>query len=200
MIGQSITRDVASLLAFSAAGKDNQDMLELLSAKGMYLNVFTLNKVYRNMERLYPSVDTSSENCIFCQIARGQAASYVVFEDDLSLAFLDRRPVFFGHCLLIPKSHYETLPDLPVTLLEPFFANVQLLCRAVEQGLAAEGTFVAINNRVSQSVPHVHVHVIPRRRGDGLRGFLWPRQNYPNDEQIIQVQEAIRRAIVRLRS
>jgi histidine triad (HIT) family protein len=142
------------------------------------------------------SANTTLADCIFCQIAHGQAASYVVFEDDLSLAFLDRRPVFFGHCLLIPKSHYETLPDLPLALLEPFFVNVQRLCRAVEQGLGAEGTLVAINNHVSQSVPHLHVHVIPRRKGDGLKGFLWPRQNYSDEDHIARVRDTIRRALL----
>ena len=116
----------------------------------------------------------ASASCRFCQIA--SHANYVVFEDHLSIAFLDYRPLFIGHTLLIPKAHYETLADLPNELLGPFFANVQLLARAVEQAMEAEGSFVAINNRVSQSVPHLHVHIVPRRKKDGLRGFFWPRQ------------------------
>ncbi len=123
--------------------------------------------------------------------------SAVVFEDEVSLAFLDRRPVFPGHCLLVPKEHYETLDDLPGSLIGHLFTNVQILSRAVELGLNADGTFVAINNRISQSVPHFHVHVVPRRRGDGLRGFFWPRQRYTDEEHIREVQEAIREAVGR---
>jgi histidine triad (HIT) family protein len=133
-------------------------------------------------------------SCRFCEIAAH--ADYVVFEDDLSLAFLDYRPLFIGHTLLIPKAHYETLADLPANLVGPFFGNVQLLARAVEQAMQAEGTFVAINNRVSQSVPHLHVHIVPRRKKDGLRGFFWPRQAHPNEEDMRQAQNAIREALV----
>jgi histidine triad (HIT) family protein len=134
-------------------------------------------------------------SCKFCQIASGELASYVVFEDSISFAFLDNRPLFPGHTLLVPKDHYETLADLPETLIGPFFHNAQTLARAVEQGMDAEGTFVAINNRVSQSVPHLHVHIVPRRKKDGLKGFFWPRQGHPNDEQMKLAQSAIRRAI-----
>jgi histidine triad (HIT) family protein len=133
-------------------------------------------------------------SCRFCEIAAH--ADYVVFEDDLSLAFLDYRPLFIGHTLLIPKAHYETLADLPANLVGPFFGNVQLLAQAVEQAMQAEGTFVAINNRVSQSVPHLHVHIVPRRKKDGLRGFFWPRQSHPNEEDTRQAQNAIREALV----
>ncbi len=136
--------------------------------------------------------------CAFCGIARGEIQSQVVFEDGISLAFLDYRPVFPGHCLLIPRDHAETLPDLPRALIEPFFANVQLLCRAVERGLGADGTLVVVNNRVSQSVPHLHVHVVPRRRGDGLRGFLWPRGRYGSEEEAARVADALRRAVAGL--
>ncbi len=132
-------------------------------------------------------------DCHFCQIAAH--ASYVVFEDDISIAFLDHRPLFPGHTLLIPKQHYETLADLPAHLVGPFFSSVQLLARAVEQAMDAEGSFVAINNRVSQSVPHLHVHIVPRRKKDGLRGFFWPRQNHPAEEQMRQAQAAIRQAV-----
>jgi histidine triad (HIT) family protein len=133
--------------------------------------------------------------CLFCQIARREAESHVVFEDDVALAFLDQRPVFYGHCLLIPKAHYEVLADLPQALLQPLFADVQLLSLAMERGLEADGSFVAINNRVSQSVPHLHVHVIPRRKGDGLRGFLWPRLKYRDEEHAVQVRDALRMAM-----
>lgn len=129
--------------------------------------------------------------CRFCQIASKATQSVVVFEDPISLAFLDYRPLFPGHTLLIPKDHYETLADLPANLVSPFFGNVQLLASAVERGMEAEGTFVAINNKVSQSVPHVHVHIVPRKKGDGLRGFFWPRQKYRDEEQMRRVQAAI---------
>jgi histidine triad (HIT) family protein len=119
----------------------------------------------------------------------------VVFEDAVSLAFLDHRPLFPGHCLLIPKQHYETLADLPPEAVGPLFQNARLLARAVEEAMAAEGTFVAVNNKVSQSVPHLHVHIVPRRKGDGLRGFFWPRQKYRDQEELQQTQEAIRRAL-----
>ena len=133
--------------------------------------------------------------CKFCQIAAHALPSYVVFEDSISLAFLDNRPLFPGHVLLIPKQHFETLQDLPSDLIGAFFGNVQLLSMAVEEGMQAEGTFVAINNRVSQSVPHLHVHIVPRRKKDGLRGFFWPRNAYKNEEQMKDAQAAIRKAI-----
>ena len=136
--------------------------------------------------------------CLFCKIVNGEVKAQVVFEDDVSMAFLDHRPVFPGHCLLIPKNHYETLADLANDLIEPLFRNAQLLARAVESGLQAHGTFVAMNNRVSQSVPHLHVHVVPRRRKDGLKGFFWPRQPYKNEEEISLVQEAISEAVAKM--
>ena len=131
----------------------------------------------------------TAASCRFCQIA--SHANYVVFEDDLSIAFLDYKPLFIGHTILIPKAHFETLADLPKELLAPFFTNVQLLARAVEHAMPAEGSFIAINNRVSQSVPHLHVHIVPRRKKDGLRGFFWPRQAHPNEESMRQAQTAI---------
>jgi len=130
------------------------------------------------------------DGCKFCAIAAH--ADYVVFEDDISIGFLDHRPLFIGHTLLIPKQHYETLADLPAQLLGPFFGNVQVLGCAVEQAMQAEGSFVAINNRVSQSVPHLHVHIVPRRKKDGLRGFFWPRQSHPDEAAMRQAQAAIR--------
>ena len=136
--------------------------------------------------------------CTFCQIVDRTVESAVVFEDEVSLAFLDRRRIFPGHCLLVPKEHYETLVDIPGSLVGLLFTNVQTLSRAVELGLNADGTFVAINNRISQSVPHLHVHIVPRRRGDGLRGFFWPRQRYTDEDHIREVQEAVREAIGRV--
>lgn len=112
-----------------------------------------------------------NDACVFCRIINGDLSGMVVFEDDISIAVLDHRPLFPGHCLLLPRSHRETLGDLPPSLIGGFFANAQLLVKAVEVAMEAEGSFIAINNRVSQSVPHLHVHVVPRRRKDGLKGF-----------------------------
>ena len=139
--------------------------------------------------------EETHQSCLFCKIASGELAARIVFEDNDCLAFLDHRPVFPGHCLLIPKQHYETLIDLPVNLIEPVFRDVQLLACAVEAGMQAHGTFVGMNNRVSQSVPHLHVHVVPRRRKDGLRGFFWPRYPYKSEEETEVIQQAIRAAI-----
>lgn len=110
----------------------------------------------------------------------------------MSFAFLDHRPLFSGHTILIPKQHYETLADLPPELVGPLFANARRLAWAVEQATQAEGTFAAINNRVSQSVPHLHIHIVTRRKGDGLKGFFWPRQKYADEDAMRRVQEAIR--------
>ena len=110
-----------------------------------------------------------SAECLFCKIVAGDIGAAIVLEDQHSIAFLDHRPLFPGHCLLIPRQHFETLADLPPALAGPFFLNAQALSRAVEHGMEAEGSFVAINNRVSQSVPHLHVHIVPRRKKDGLR-------------------------------
>ncbi len=137
--------------------------------------------------------------CRFCAIARGEVPSYVILEDQISFAFLDHRPLFPGHCLLVPREHYETLESLPNRLIAPFFATAQLLAKAIELGIEADGTFVAINNRVSQSVPHLHVHIVPRRRKDGLRGFFWPRQRYENENAMREVQARLQSAISRLK-
>jgi len=137
--------------------------------------------------------------CLFCKIVRGEVPARLVFEDEISLAFLDHRPVFPGHCLLIPKAHYETLTDLPENLIGPFFRSVQLLSRAVESALEAHGTFVAMNNRVSQSVPHLHVHVVPRRKKDGLKGFFWPRTKYKSEEEIVETRRLIVSAVAKIK-
>ena len=142
----------------------------------------------------------SDAGCAFCRVVRGEARSHTVLEDEISLGFLDHRPLFRGHCLLVPREHVPTLADLPPGLVGPFFTNVQLLARAMETGLQAEGSFVAVNNRISQSVPHLHVHVVPRRRQDGLRGFFWPRQRYASDAEMARIQELLRDAIAALRS
>jgi histidine triad (HIT) family protein len=134
-------------------------------------------------------------NCIFCQIVIGARPAHLVLESEHALAFLDARPVFPGHSLLVPRDHYETLGDLPAPLLGEFFADAQRLATAVEEAMEADGTFVAMNNRVSQSVPHLHVHVVPRRRKDGLRGFFWPRQKYASDDAMAEVAARIRRLV-----
>jgi histidine triad (HIT) family protein len=137
--------------------------------------------------------------CAFCRIARGETASHVVFEDAVSVAFLDHRPLLHGHTLLVPRAHVLTLADLSAELVGPLFVNVQLLARAVEQGLGAEGSFVAVNNRISQSVPHLHVHVVPRRSKDGLKGFFWPRRPYRDEAQMADVRRRLHEAVAALR-
>jgi len=131
--------------------------------------------------------------CTFCEIVDGSIPAREVYRDEVSLAFLDRRPVFLGHCLLIPVVHCETIEELPTELIQPFFHNAKRLSVAVRKALQADGTFIGINNKVSQSVPHLHVHVVPRRSKDGLRGFFWPRRKYESEQQETQIQDAIRR-------
>lgn len=142
--------------------------------------------------------DGTNQDCVFCKIIRGELPAYIVFEDDISIAFLDARPVFPGHTLLVPREHYGTLIDLPAPLVGPLFQNAQLLARAMETGLKADGTFVAINNHVSQSVPHMHIHVVPRHYGDGLKGFFWPRQKYKDQAEILDIQHTLRSTIDQL--
>ncbi len=137
-------------------------------------------------------------NCLFCGIINGALKASIVFQDEISVAFLDHRPLFPGHCLVVPKEHFEILADLPTKLVGPFFRNVQLLTRAVEAALEAEGSFVAMNNRVSQSVPHLHVHVVPRRKKDGLKGFFWPRNKYADEADMVKVQQLIQSEIARM--
>jgi histidine triad (HIT) family protein len=137
-------------------------------------------------------------NCAFCKIVRNDDGLRV-FEDERTIAFLDHRPLFAGHCLVIPRSHFETIQDLPDSLIAPLFANVRMLSAAVELGMHAEGTFIASNNRVSQSVPHFHLHVVPRTKGDGLKGFFWPRRKYKSPEEIDEVLRTLRAAIAQVR-
>ena len=133
--------------------------------------------------------------CAFCGIVAGDGSAHVVLDDEVAIAFLDRRPLFHGHVLLVPRGHYETLPDLPTDQLGGLFHRAQRLASAVESSMGAKGTFVAMNNRVSQSVPHLHVHVVPRTKGDGLRGFFWPRTTYRDDAHAVEVVAAIRAAL-----
>ena len=138
-------------------------------------------------------------NCRFCRIIQGEVECHAVYEDPHVLAFLDHRPLFPGHCLILPKSHYETLVDLPQSLLIPVFSLAQAVARALEEAMMAEGTFVGINNHVSQSVPHLHVHVVPRRKQDGLKGFFWPRHPYRDQAHLVSVQQSLRQAIEEIR-
>lgn len=123
-----------------------------------------------------------ASGCAFCEIVAGELDAEIVFSDEETVAFLDRRPLFPGHVLLVPRDHHATIADLPSTRVERFFTNGRRLAIAVRAAMAAEGTFMAINNGVSQSVPHLHLHIVPRVRGDGLRGFFWPRHAYAEGE------------------
>ena len=139
------------------------------------------------------------KTCKFCRIVSGELLAYIVLDDESCMAFLDYRPLFPGHCLLVPRAHHETLMDLPDHLTGPLFSNAKLLCRAVEESMNAEGTFVAINNKISQSVPHLLVHVVPRKKKDGLKGFFWPRHPYVDEGEMREVAERIRAAVDQLR-
>ena len=136
--------------------------------------------------------------CIFCKISAGELPALTVFKNSDAIAFLDMHPLFPGHVLLCPRQHYETLVDLPQSLAGPMMETTQLLAKAVEAAVDAEGTFIAVNNHVSQTVPHLHIHVVPRRRRDGLRGFFWPRQNYVDDGAREAVRDAIEREIAKI--
>jgi len=136
-----------------------------------------------------------SGGCLFCSIVAGERPAHVVLDDEVALAFLDIRPLFPGHTLVVPRDHHETLTDLPAADVGPFFTRVQRVAGAVQTAMDAAGTFVAMNNTVSQSVPHFHVHVVPRRPKDGLRGFFWPRHRYESDDEATEVAARIRSAI-----
>jgi histidine triad (HIT) family protein len=138
-------------------------------------------------------------DCAFCRVVAGEDPGSVVFEDEISVAFLDNRPLFAGHTLLVPREHLEAIWDLPRDLIGPLFANARLLAVAVRDAMGAQGAFIAANNVVSQSVPHFHVHVVPRVRKDGLRGFFWPRRKYEDDDHMAEVAETVRAAIAAVR-
>jgi histidine triad (HIT) family protein len=138
---------------------------------------------------------TTVPGCVFCSIVAGDVPASIVLQDEHVTAFLDARPVFKGHVLVVPRDHVPTLSDLPAPALGTLFGAVQRIARAVESGLGADGTFVAMNNKVSQSVPHLHVHVVPRRKKDGLRGFFWPRIPYADDAEREAFAAKIRAAI-----
>jgi histidine triad (HIT) family protein len=134
-------------------------------------------------------------SCLFCDIVAGKIPAEIVWRGDNAVAFLDHRPLFPGHVLLVPAEHIAAIAELPAAQVGPLFQAAQKLENAVERALEAEGTFIAINNRVSQSVPHLHIHIVPRRKGDGLKGFFWPRRKYDREEHLRETAEKIRRAI-----
>jgi len=139
-----------------------------------------------------PSGAKAEAPCTFCRIAAGELPADIVFTDDEVVAFLDLRPVFKGHVLLVPREHVATLPDLPARLRDPFLEAGQRLAAAMPAGLGAQGSFVAVNNTVSQSVAHLHLHVVPRTKGDGLRGFFWPRTKYADDAERAEYAQRLR--------
>lgn len=134
-------------------------------------------------------------DCLFCAIAAGEVPAQVVSADAAAVAFLDARPLFKGHVLVVPREHCETLADLPAGRVGPLFARVRQVSAVMPGALGAQGSFVALNNTVSQSVPHLHVHVVPRTRGDGLRGFFWPRQKYASDAEAQEYAQRLRDAL-----
>ena len=133
--------------------------------------------------------------CLFCAIAAGDEPADIVLDEPDVVAFLDHRPVFKGHLLDIPRQHFVTLPELPAPLLTSVFVVVQRCAQAVVDGLGAQGSWVAENNIVSQAVPHVHVHVVPRTKGDGLRGFFWPRTKYADAAEAAEYAQRLRAAL-----
>jgi histidine triad (HIT) family protein len=137
-------------------------------------------------------------DCLFCRIVEGAVPAHTVLDEDFALGFLDARPVFKGHVLVVPRIHVGTFPDLPAELLTPFMGAVQRVASAMVAGLGAQGSFVAANNIVSQSVPHLHFHVVPRTKGDGLRGFFWPRTRYASDDEAAAYAARLSDALARL--
>lgn len=136
-----------------------------------------------------------AKECVFCQIVGGKLPAEIVVENSDALAFLDKSPLQYGHVLLIPKPHIETLDQLPPERSGDFFKLTQMISLGVERGLGAEGTFIALNNKVSQSVPHIHMHIVPRKKGDGLKGFFWPRKKYSSEEHMAEIAAKIREAL-----
>lgn len=132
------------------------------------------------------------DNCAICNIINGTSKSYVIYEDEFFIAFLDAKPLFIGHSLLAPKHHFETIYDLPAVQGNIFLTTIQKVGTAITAALKAEGTFIAVNNKVSQSIDHLHIHLVPRKKGDGLKGFFWPRMKYKSEVHILEVQQAIK--------
>jgi len=135
------------------------------------------------------------DGCLFCAVVAGSEPGHVVLDEPDVVAFLDIRPVFKGHVLVVPRVHVVTLPELQADLLQPLFGAVSRCCSAMVDGLGAQGSWVAENNIVSQAVPHLHVHVVPRTKGDGLRGFFWPRQKYDGESEMVEYATRLRAAL-----
>ena len=140
-------------------------------------------------------MSTVREGCIFCKIAAGEIKAAVVYEDEAVIVFLDTAPMFPGHCLVCPKRHVDHMLELPEDLMQPLFACAKRIAKAVEDGLGAAGSLICINNKVSQSVPHLHVHVIPRRPKDGLKGFFWPRRPYRDSAEMEAIAQSLRETL-----
>jgi histidine triad (HIT) family protein len=134
-------------------------------------------------------------SCAFCGVVGGSVAAHEVYRDDRVVAFLDRAPLFIGHVLVVPTTHHVTLADLPAGELGHYFGRVQLMSVVVPRATGSAGSFVALNNTVSQSVPHLHTHVVPRNRRDGLRGFFWPRTRYRDEDHMAEVAATLRAAV-----
>ena len=137
----------------------------------------------------------TKQACVFCDVIAKKIPGHIVLEDEIAVAFLDVKPLFVGHVLVVPRQHVVTLPELPLDAVGPFFERVQAIARAVPEARGSQGTFVAMNNVVSQSVAHLHCHVVPRTKGDGLKGFFWPRTKYKDEEQMRATADEIRSAI-----
>lgn len=131
-------------------------------------------------------------NCIICNILNGTLKSFIIYEDDFFISFLDMKPLFFGHSLLAPKQHFQTIYDLPADQGDFLLTATQKVGTAITNALKVEGTFIAINNKISQSIDHLHIHIVPRKKGDGLKGFFWPRTNYESEKQMIEIQQKIK--------
>ncbi len=134
-------------------------------------------------------------DCKFCAFVKREESVNVVFEDETTFAFLDYKPVFYGHCLVIPKEHFETIMDVPDELVSKLFKNTKILSEAVKKSMSSEGILIIINNTISQSVPHLHIHIIPRNKGDGLKGFMWPRHLYESDKQAEYIRLNIKKEV-----
>jgi histidine triad (HIT) family protein len=141
------------------------------------------------------SAQSGGEACLFCRIVAGTEPAHIVLDEDCCMAFLDIRPLFPGHTLLVPRAHANDLTDLAADQVGPLFGQAQRLARVMESALGAKGSFVAVNNKVSQSVPHLHVHVVPRTKGDGLKGFFWPRTKYASDDEAAAMAARLRAAL-----
>ncbi len=134
-------------------------------------------------------------DCKFCAFVKGEKSVNAVFEDETTFAFMDYKPIFYGHCLVVPKEHFETIMDVPDELVSKLFKNAKILSAAVKKSMSSEGILIIINNTISQSVPHLHIHIIPRKKGDGLKGFMWPRRLYESDKQAEDIRLNIKKEV-----